>query len=128
LRGQPLRGLSVSQAQQNQKASVPNDVPNEAASAVLKIILVCNVRFRAAGTVSRAQRLRREYENVAEELLGQIPMLSGGPAGDIGGIEERGNQYPGIVEHLLGRQRVERNGRVEAGSDALQPALRMPAG
>ena len=46
---------------------------------------------------------------------------------DICRREERGDEYPGIVEDAIGSHRVDRSGDIGSPTDASQPTLLGPA-
>ncbi len=74
------------------------------------------------------ERLRRHDDNVIENLLRQVPVFRRRAAADIAGRKERRHENPGIIEHLLRTERIERHGRIGAGADPVQPALTGPPG
>ena len=75
-----------------------------------------------------AHRLRRHYDDVAEQLLSKVPVLSGRPASDIGRGEKGGDKYPRVFEHMLAVERIHRHGDIGPSTNAPQPALACPSG
>ena len=73
-------------------------------------------------------RAGREYEYGAEQLLGQTPILGRAPAAYVGVTEKRRYESPGIIEDLIRRSDVDRNGRIETSLYSLDPALLGPSG
>ena len=76
----------------------------------------------------RTHRPRCHHNNVAEDLLRQIPVFGGSPAADVGRLKKRRHQHPGIIENLLAGKGVKTNWRVGTRADAPQPALPAPTG
>src|SRR3546814_1027126 len=74
-----------------------------------------------------AHGLSRHHDDVLEDLLCEIPMLSGCAPAYICGREERGDEYPGIVENAIGSHRVDGSGDIGSPADASQPTLLGPA-
>jgi len=76
----------------------------------------------------RADSAGCEDNDIVEYLLGEIPMLGGRAAADIGGRPKRRDQHPQIVEHMPAVERVQRSGNIGARADATEPPLFCPAG
>ena len=53
---------------------------------------------------------RGHDDDIAEYLLGQVPVLGCATPADIGGIEQGRHKYPGVVEDMDAFERVERDG------------------
>ena len=73
-----------------------------------------------------AQGLGREHNDIAENLLGEVPVLGSATPADIGGIIEDWDKYPGIIENMDAIESVQGSGGIDAGTDAAQPALSGP--
>ena len=76
--------------------------------------------------VPLADGLSRYDHDVFENLLGQIPMLRGGAAGDVAGREQRRHEHPGIIENPFRPERVDRRRDIGARPDSAQPSLLTP--
>ena len=74
-----------------------------------------------------AHRSRGHDQDLAKDLLGEVPVFRRAPPSDVRGVIERRNQDPGVIEHLLALKRLQLSGGVGARSDAPQPALTRPA-
>jgi hypothetical protein len=73
-----------------------------------------------------AYRLRRHDEHIFEYLLCEVPVLRCRATADIGRLEERGDEYPCIVQNSLRPERIDRRSNVGSSTDAPQPALLGP--
>ena len=73
-----------------------------------------------------AHGLSRQDNDIAENLLGEIPVLCGATPADIGRIEQGGHQYPRIVKHMGTGEHIDRHRDIDATADTAQPALLHP--
>jgi len=60
-------------------------------------------------------------QNVPEDLLGKIPMLSGTPPGDVRRFKNHLCDDPRILMRFPGPMRVQRNGEVQAATHSIEP-------
>ena len=81
-----------------------------------KVCAMALLVFRTHGT-------RCHHNNIAKDLLRQIPVFSGSPASNVGWLKERRHQHPGIIKNLLAGKRVKANRCVRTRTDTPQPAL-----
>src|SRR5450755_174111 len=67
-----------------------------------------------------------EHYRFVEQLFCEVPVMRCGPAADIGLTEERWHQHPGVADDLIALGKIERNGYIQALSDAAHPSLACP--
>jgi len=66
-------------------------------------------------------------DNIPENLLGQVPVLGGGPSADIGRREKRRHKNPGILHDLFSVKELQLDRYISADPHPPQPTLSRPA-